>query len=205
MIVVCLDLEGILIPEIWWNVAEKTGLEELKKTTRDISDYDQLMRMRLRVLKENGISFREIRQIIQEIEPLPGALEFSNWIRRYHQLIVLSDTFEEFFRPIREKLDTPTLFCHTLTIGDTGMIENYRIRLSGHKRKTVELLKSLNYRVIAVGDSFNDLSMLEAADAGILFRPPAAFTARFPEFPAKWDYRELKSEISKNVKMPDQT
>ena len=153
MIIVCLDLEGILIPEIWWNVAEKTGLEELKKTTRDISDYDQLMRMRLRVLKENGISFREARQVIQSMEPLPGALEFSNWIRRHQQLVILSDTFEEFFRPIREKLEAPTLFCHTLTIGDTGMIENYHIRIHDHKCKTVKSLRNLNYRVIAVGDS----------------------------------------------------
>ena len=199
MIAVCLDLEGILIPEIWLNVAKTTGIEALSKTTRDIPDYDQLMQMRLRILTENGILFQEILEIIRGIDPLPGATKFLKWVRQNYQLVILSDTFEEFFRPMQEKLEMPTIFCHSLKIGTSGIIENYCIRLRDHKRKTVASLQGLNYRVIASGDSFNDLSMLEMADVGILFRPPDGIKAQFPHLPITWEYQALRAEISKNA------
>ena len=205
MIVVCLDLEGILMPEIWMNVAEAVGVEALNKTTRDIPDYDRLMRMRLQILRENGISFGEIQDIIRRIDPLPGAMELSRWIRYNYQLIILSDTFEEFFQPMQSKMEMPTIFCHALQIGDTGMIEDYRVRIRDHKRKTVASLKGLNYRVIAVGDSFNDLGMLREADAGILFRPSNALQPQFCDFPVTMEYGALKAEISKSAERFDRS
>ncbi len=195
MVVVCLDLEGILMPEIWPDVAKITGIETLTKTTRDIPDYDELMKSRLEALNKHKITFKDIQDVICEINPLPGAVEFANWIRQNYQLIILSDTYQEFFQLMQHKLGMPTIFCHTLKIGTSGMIDDYQIRLPDHKRKTVESLKQLNYRVIASGDSFNDVSMLKAADCGILFRSPEHFKIQFPEFPATQEYEELKSAI----------
>jgi phosphoserine / homoserine phosphotransferase len=196
MYIMCLDLEGILVPEIWINVAEKTGIEELRLTTRDIPDYDQLMKGRLDILKREGLTISDIREVIQLIEPLAGAKEFLEWAREKFQVIILSDTFVQFADPLLKKLHRPTLLCNTLVISPEGVIENYRLRQNDGKKHAVEALKSLNFQVIAVGDSYNDTTMLNEADQGILFRPPENVKREFPQYPVIETYEDLKSEVA---------
>ena len=195
MHIVCSDLEGVFVPEIWINVAEKTGIKELRLTTRDISDYDVLMKRRLAILDENGIKIDDIKAVIATMNPLEGALEFLNWLRLRTQTIVVSDTFDQFARPLMEKLGWPTLFCHTLSIAPDGSIADYVLRQKDAKRKAVISLKNLNYSTIGVGDSYNDISMLKAADSGILFNPPDNVKTEYPEFPVTFSYGELKGIV----------
>jgi phosphoserine/homoserine phosphotransferase len=197
MNIVCSDLEGVFVPEIWINVAEKTGIEELRLTTRDISDYDVLMKRRLAILDENHLKIDDIKAVIATMNPLDGALEFLNWLRSCIQIIVVSDTFEQFARPLMEKLGWPTLFCHTLSIESDGLITDYVLRQKDAKREAVISLKNLNYKTIALGDSYNDITMLKEADNGILFNPPDNVKNEFPEFPVTFEYEELKNIIEK--------
>jgi len=192
MYIVCPDLEGILVPEIWINVAEKAGIEELRLTTRDVPDYDQLMRGRLQILKRVNLKIRDIQEIIQSMEPLDGALEFLEWIRERFQIILVSDTFVEFADPLLEKLNRPTLFCNSLIIDADGTIADYQLRQRDGKRHVVEALRGLGFEVIGIGDSYNDSTMLEAANHGILFRPPQNIKSEFPHFPVIETYEELK-------------
>jgi phosphoserine/homoserine phosphotransferase len=192
VIVACLDLEGVLIPEIWINVAERTGIPELRRTTRDEPDYDKLMRGRLAILDRHKLGIREIEAVIDTLEPLPGAIEFIAWLRSSFQVLILSDTFYAFAKPLMAKLGHPTLFAHDLEIEPSGRIANYRLRMPDQKRASVERLHDLRFKVIAAGDSYNDTSMLLAADAGILFRPPPNVIAEFPQFPVTRDYDELE-------------
>jgi phosphoserine/homoserine phosphotransferase len=191
MHIVCSDLEGIFVPEIWINVAEKTGIKELRLTTRDISDYDVLMKKRLAILDENRLKIDDIKAVIATMDPLDGALEFLDWLRSRTQIIVVSDTFEQFARPLMQKLGWPTLFCHTLSITPDGSIAGYKLRQNDSKREAVISLKSLNYDTIAVGDSYNDITMLKQADTGILFDPPENVKNEFPEFPVTYNYDDL--------------
>ena len=195
MHVVCLDLEGVLIPEIWISVAKKTGIAELMKTTRDEPNYDKLMKFRLEILENSGITLDSIQKIILAMHPLEGAMEFLKELQRNFPVIILSDTFSQFAEPIMDKLHNPTLFCHNLLTSQSGIITGWNIRLQDHKRKTVEYLKSLNFSVIACGDSYNDISMLEAANSGILFRPPNNVINEFPKFPVITKYDDLLLEI----------
>ncbi len=195
MNIVCSDLEGVFVPEIWINVAEKTGIEELRLTTRDIADYDVLMKRRLSILDENNLKIDDIKAVIATMNPLDGAVEFLNWIRSRTQIIVVSDTFDQFARPLMEKLGWPTLFCHTLSIAPDGFISDYILRQTDAKREAVISLKALNYNTIAMGDSYNDITMLKEADSGILFNPPDNVKNEFPEFPVTFSYEELKSVI----------
>jgi len=195
MHIVCLDLEGVLIPEVWINFAEKTGIDALRLTTRDIPDYDELMRGRLRILAEHKLGLHEIQEVIASMDPLPGAQEFLHQLRLDHQVIIVSDTFYEFGMPLMQKLELPTLFCHRLKVGPDGVIVDYQLRQKDPKRHTVVALKSLNYRVIAAGDSFNDTSMLGAADAGFFFRAPVNIAEQFPQFPRTTTYVELAESI----------
>lgn len=192
MYIVCSDMEGVFVPEIWINVAEKTGIAELRLTTRDISDYDVLMRKRLSILKQHHLKLKDITDVIAAMHPLDGALEFLNWLRAMTPVIVVSDTFTQFAGPLIAQLGWPTLFCNTLAVDRDGTVTDYRLRQPDGKRKTVEALKSLNYKVIAMGDSYNDISMLMAADHGILFRPPPNVVAEYPQFPVTTRYEELK-------------
>jgi len=189
---VCSDLEGVWVPEVWINVAQKTGIEKLRLTTRDIKDYDELMQYRLKILKENNIKIRDIQRIIAGIEPIDGALEMIRWLKEVSRLIVVSDTFVEFADPLMQKLERPTLFCHNLDIDKEGNIRGYRLRQKNPKRMVVKALKSMNYEVIAFGDSYNDVSMLKEADKAILFRPPRNVVDDYPEFPVVHEYGELK-------------
>ncbi|MDP7003541.1 MAG: bifunctional phosphoserine phosphatase/homoserine phosphotransferase ThrH [Candidatus Thalassarchaeaceae archaeon] len=195
MLAVCLDLEGILVPEIWINVAERTGIEALRRTTRDEPDYDRLMRYRLEILDENGITIDDITSAIEAMEPLEGAIGFLDSLERRWPTLVLSDTFSQFARPMMGKLGNPTLLCHTLVIEDSGRISDWTIRLQDQKRRTVEALRSMNYEVIAVGDSYNDTSMLASASAGVLFRPPDNVVEEFPQYPVTRDYDGLTAAI----------
>lgn len=196
MFIICSDLEGVFVPEVWINVAEKTGIPELRRTTRDEPDYNKLMHYRMKILDERGLKLHHIQEVIAQIRPLPGAVEFISWMKERTQLIVVSDTFIQFADPLMRQLGRPTLFCHTLITDDTGRIIGYRLRQSDPKRKTVEALQSLTYSVIAMGDSYNDMSMLKQADVGILFRPPQNVIDDFPQFPVTYDYEELKKIIS---------
>ena len=191
MLAICLDLEGVLIPEIWINVAERTGISALNRTTRDEPDYDRLMSYRLRILDQNDIKMDDITSTIGSMDPMEGAIEFLGTLESRWPTLLLSDTFSQFAKPMMKKLGNPTLLCHTLLIDETGRIEDWKIRCDDHKRKTVESLIEMNYRVIAAGDSYNDTSMLSAASAGILFRPPENVIAEFPQFPVARDYSEL--------------
>ncbi|HNW75522.1 MAG TPA: bifunctional phosphoserine phosphatase/homoserine phosphotransferase ThrH [Bacteroidales bacterium] len=193
MYILCSDLEGVFVPEVWINVAEKTGIPELRRTTRDEPDYDKLMHYRMKILDEHGLKLRDIQEVIARIRPLPGALDFIQWVKERTQLIIVSDTFIQFADPMMKQLGRPTLFCHTLVTDDTGRIIDYRLRQADPKRKTVEALQSLNYQVIAMGDSYNDISMLKQADAGILFRPPSNVVADYPRFPVAEEYRDLET------------
>jgi phosphoserine/homoserine phosphotransferase len=195
MNLVCLDLEGVLVPEVWINFAEKTGIKELRLTTRDIPDYDQLMRGRLRILSEHRLGLREIQDVINTMEPLPGARDFLDELRRDFQVVILSDTFYEFGMPLMAKLGYPSLFCHRLEVGTDGAITGYQLRQPDPKRKAVAAFKSLNLRVLAAGDSFNDTSMLAEADAGIFFCVPENVAAQFPQFPQTRTYAELAAKI----------
>ncbi len=197
MHIVCSDMEGVYTPEIWIGVAEKTGIPELRLTTRDISDYNVLMKKRLSILSENRITIDDIQGVVASLDPLPGALDFLNWLRSRMPVIIVSDTYTQFAGPLMEKLGWPTLFCHTLTIGDDGAVLDYNLRQPDAKRKTVHALKALNYDIIAVGDSYNDISMLHAADTGILFNPPETVVADYPDFPVVRDYAGLQDRISR--------
>ncbi|NVK00556.1 MAG: bifunctional phosphoserine phosphatase/homoserine phosphotransferase ThrH [Oceanospirillaceae bacterium] len=188
----CLDLEGVLIPEIWIAFAEETGIEELKATTRDIPDYDVLMKQRLRILDEHGLKLPQIQETISRLSPLPGAQEFVDWLRERFQLIILSDTFYEFAAPLMAQLGNPTLFCHKLEVDETGRITDYTLRQRDPKRQSVRAFQLLNYRVIAAGDSYNDTTMLGQAEQGILFHAPQNVIDEFPQFPAVHNYEDLK-------------
>lgn len=190
------DLEGVFLPEIWVSVAEKTGIEGLKLTTRDISDYDVLMTKRLALLKENKLKMGDVQQVIATLQPLAGALEALNWIRAEAQIIILSDTFEEFANPMMAKLNFPTLLCHNLTVDSEGTITGYNIRIKDQKTQAVKALKGLNYHVIAFGDSYNDLGMIQEADQGFFFNPPDSMVADYPQIPVTRNYQELKARIS---------
>ena len=195
MDIVCSDLEGIFTPEIWINFAEITGIEELRLTTRDISDYDVLMKRRLAILAENNLKLEDIQAVIAKMEPLEGALEFLDWLRSMMQVIIVSDTYVEFAGPLMEKLGRPTLFCNTLTVAADGSIGGYNLRQPDGKKKVTLALKTLNYRVIAIGDSYNDITMLKAADHAILYRPPDNVKKEYAEFPAAFNYGELKQRL----------
>lgn len=199
MYIVCSDLEGVFVPEIWINVSEKTGIKELRLTTRDISDYDVLMKRRLSILRENHLTLKDIQQVIATMNPLEHAVEFINWLRSVVPLIIVSDTFVQFAGPLLVKLGLPTLFCNYLTVDANGMITDYHLRQQDGKRKTVTALKGLNYSVIAIGDSYNDISMLKEADTGILFRPPENVKNEFPQFPVTYNYDVLKSILEKTM------
>jgi phosphoserine/homoserine phosphotransferase len=192
---VCLDLEGVLIPEIWIAFAEKTGIDALKATTRDIPDYDVLMKQRLAILDQHGFGLNEIQAVISELDPLPGAKDFLDWLAPRFQVVILSDTFYEFAMPLMAKLGYPTLFCHKLEVSTDGKITNYLLRQKDPKRQSVRAFQLLNYRVIAAGDSYNDTTMLKQAEAGILFKAPQNVIAEFSQFPAVHEYDELKQEI----------
>lgn len=193
----CLDLEGVLVPEIWIAFAEKTGIEELKATTRDIPDYDVLMTQRLRILKEHNLGLNEIQEVIATLKPLEGAVEFINWLRERFQVIILSDTFYEFSQPLMRQLGFPTLLCHKLEVDEAGNVINYHLRQKDPKRQSVLSLQGLYYRVIAAGDSYNDTTMLGEADAGILFHAPQNVIEEFPQFPAVQTFEDLKKEFIK--------
>lgn len=197
MHIVCSDLEGVFIPEIWINVAKKTGIKELRLTTRDISDYDVLMKKRLSILHENKLTIKDIKAVIATMDPLEGALDFLDWLRSCTQVIIVSDTFDQFAGPLMKKLGWPTIFCNSLSIGPDGSITGYNLRQNDGKRKAVLSLRSLNYKIIAVGDSYNDITMLKEADTGILFCPPDNVKNEFPELHVSYTYDELKRIISK--------
>ena len=199
MNIICCDLEGVFVPEIWINVAKKTGIDELKLTTRDISDYDVLMKKRLAILADRGLKLKDITDVIATIEPLDGAREFLTWLRKKTQVIIVSDTFTQFAGPLMEKLLLPTLFCNTLTIGEDGAITDYNLRQKEGKRHTVLALRTLNYHITAMGDSYNDIGMLKEADLGILFRPPENVVQEFPQFPVVTDYDALRKLLADSL------
>ena len=193
----CLDLEGVLIPEIWINFAERTGIDELRATTRDIPDYDVLMKQRLGILKQHKLGLADIQDVISGLSPLPGAKDCLDWLRNHFQVVILSDTFYEFAEPLMRQLGFPTLFCHKLAMNDAGMIVDYHLRQADPKRKAVQAFHGLNFRIIATGDSYNDTTMLGEADAGILFCPPQNVIDEFPQFPVAKSYAELQAEFAK--------
>ncbi|MCG8569116.1 MAG: bifunctional phosphoserine phosphatase/homoserine phosphotransferase ThrH [Spirochaetes bacterium] len=200
MILACLDMEGVLLPEIWINVALKTGVEELKLTTRDISDYDQLMKRRIEILHENKIDMKLIQSVIATLDPLEGATDFLNKLNEDFQVIILSDTFYQFAMPLMKKLGYPTLFCHDLIIDEQGYISNYKLRIADSKRKAVQRMKEINFKTIATGDSYNDTTMLSEADRGILFQPPQNVIDEFPQFPVTREYDELLAAFHQAAK-----
>ena len=197
MYILCSDLEGVFVPEVWINVADKTGIAELRRTTRDEPDYNLLMRNRMKILDQHGLKLHDIQHVIAQIRPLAGANEFIDWIKERTQLIVVSDTFIQFADPLMKQLGRPTLFCHTLIMDETNRIIDFKLRQPDPKRKTVAALQGLTYQVIAMGDSYNDISMLKQADVGILFRPPQNVINDYPEFPVTYDYEEVKEIISR--------
>ncbi len=195
MHIVCSDLEGIFTPEIWISVAEKTGIEALKLTTRDVPDYDVLMKKRLAILEANGLKLKDITEVIDSMNPLEGALDFLNWLRETTQVIIVSDTYVEFAKPLMAKLGWPTLLCHNLTVGADGSIESYNLRQRDSKYKTILSMKELNYRVLSIGDSYNDITMLREAHHGFLFCPPDNVKNEFSQFPVSYSYEELIRQI----------
>lgn len=198
MEIACLDLEGVLIPEIWIEFSKKTGIEALQATTRDIADYDELMTMRLNELDKAGLGIKEIQEVISTLSPLEGAAEFVDWLRERFQVVILSDTFYQFAGPLMKQLGYPTLLCHNLTIEEgTGKVLDYNLRQANPKRQAICAFKSLYYRTIAAGDSYNDTTMLAEADAGILFHAPQNVIEEFPQFPAVHTYADLKQEFLK--------
>ncbi len=198
MEIACLDLEGVLVPEIWIDFAERTGIEELKATTRDIPDYDVLMQQRLRLLDEHKLGLNEIQEVIATMKPLEGAPEFVDWLRERFQVVILSDTFYQFAKPLMAQLGYPTLLCHNLEVdAESGRITDYKLRQANPKRQAIVGFKSMYYRTIAAGDSYNDTTMLAEADAGILFHAPDNVIAEFPQYPAVHTYDDLKREFLK--------
>jgi phosphoserine/homoserine phosphotransferase len=196
------DLEGVFLPEIWINVAEKTGIEGLKLTTRDISDYDVLMTKRLSILDEHNLTLKDIQDVIASLDPLDGAKQMLDWIRKQAQIIILSDTFEEFAGPLMEKLGFPALLCHNLTVNAANRITGYNLRIDNQKARAVKALQGLNYHVIAFGDSYNDTGMILAADQGFFFKPPESITKDFPDIPITRSYDELKVMLSNLLANP---
>ncbi|MDA3957378.1 bifunctional phosphoserine phosphatase/homoserine phosphotransferase ThrH [Oceanispirochaeta sp.] len=196
MNLVCLDLEGVLVPEIWINVALKTGIKELKLTTRDIPDYDVLMNKRLGILKENNLKLTDIQEVIATMDPLPGAYEFSMALRSKTQLIILSDTFDQFAAPLMKKLDWPTLFCNTLVIDEQNRISGYRLRQKDGKRKAIEAFRTAGFNILAAGDSYNDLTMIKMADKGLFFRSPPSIQKENPEIKAVEEYKDLLAAVN---------
>ncbi len=194
-VLTCLDMEGVLTPEIWLAVAEKTGISDLKVTTRDIPDYDELMQLRLKILADHQVRISDIREVVAKLGPLEGVPAFLDWLRVRCQVIILSDTFYDLVAPLMQQLQYPTIFCHTLDIDDGGFIRNYHLRQTDQKRQAVAAFKSLNFHVLAAGDSYNDISMLKEADAGVLFCPPDSIKAEFPQFPVSRTYKELQDEF----------
>ena len=195
MYITCLDLEGVLVPEIWIAFAEASGIPELKKTTRDEPDYDKLMKYRLAILKEHGLGLREIRETIAKIDPMPGAKAFLDELRSFTQVIIISDTFSQFATPLMEKLGWPTIFCNSLEVAEDGTITGYKMRCEKSKLTTVKALQSIGYQTIASGDSFNDLGMIQASKAGFLFRSTEQIKKDYPELPAFETYDELLAAI----------
>jgi len=195
--IVCLDLEGVLVPEIWIEFAELTGIDALRATTRDIPDYDELMGMRLGELHRHGLGLPDIERVVAELEPMKGAQAFLDGLRERHQVIILSDTFYEFAQPLMRRLGRPTLFCHRLEVAGDGAIRGYRLRLPDHKRAAVRAFRGLNFRTVAAGDSYNDTGMLGEADAGVFFRPPPNVIDDFPQFPVTATYPELAAAIGR--------
>jgi len=194
----CIDLEGVLLPEIWIKFAEKTGIEELKLTTRDIPNYDALMQGRINILKQHNLKINDIESVIETLSPLEGAPEFLKWLNSEFEVIILSDTFYEFSGPLMKQLDYPTLFCHNLIIENNGEISGYKLRQQDQKTKAVKALQRLNLQVISAGDSYNDIGMLQQADAGIFFCPPKKLTTKFPQFPVATDYIQFKNLFLKS-------
>ena len=199
MYVICSDLEGVFVPEIWINVSKQTGIEELRLTTRDISDYDVLMKRRLELLRQNNLTLHDVQRVISMLKPLPGAIEFVDWLRSCAQLIVVSDTFREFADPLMKQLGRPTLFCHHLTTDSEGNITNYNLRQKDAKRKVAESLQSLNFKVIGIGDSYNDLNMLRQAELGILFNAPQNIIDENSDLLVVNSYDALKEIIIKLI------
>jgi phosphoserine/homoserine phosphotransferase len=199
MYILCSDLEGVFVPEVWINVADKTGINELRRTTRDEPDYNLLMRSRMKILDQHGLKLHDIQEVIAQIRPLPGAKEFIEWVKERTQLIVVSDTFIQFADPLMKQLGRPTLFCHTLVMDETNRIIDFRLRQPDPKRRTVEALQGLKYQVIAMGDSYNDISMLKQADVGILFRPPQNVINDYPEFPVITEYVDLMKLLANYI------
>jgi len=193
----CLDLEGVLVPEIWIEFAQRTGIDALRATTRDIPDYDVLMKQRLALLAQHNMKINDIQEVIAQLSPLPGAIEFLDWLRQRFQVIILSDTFYEFSQPLMRQLAWPTLFCHRLITDETGAVVGYKLRQKDPKRASVKAFHSLHYKVIAAGDSYNDISMLAEADVGILFHAPDNVIAEYPQFTAVQEFDELKREFIK--------
>jgi len=198
--IACLDLEGVLVPEIWISFSEKTKIPELSLTTRDIPDYDVLMKKRLSILEQHGLKLKDIQDVIETMSPLEGAEEFLHWLRHEFQVIILSDTFYQFAAPLMKQLGHPTLFCHQLKVGDDGKILDYELRMKDQKRAAVLKLKELNFKVVAAGDSYNDIGMLETANVGILFSPPDNVVKEFPQFQVTRNYQELREAFSQAKK-----
>ena len=193
MKIACLDFEGVLVPEIWINLAEATGIDKLRLTTRDIADYDELMRYRLDIMAAENLGFSELNAAASTLDPLPGAAEFLRWLRGEYQVAILSDTFYELAQPLLEKLDLPMMLCHRLEVADDGRITGYRLRQSDPKRHAVRAFRSMNYEIVATGDSYNDISMLEEADHAMLFCPSDKVVADYPDFPVARDHGELRA------------
>lgn len=194
-VLTCLDMEGVLTPEIWLAVADKTGIADLKVTTRDIPDYDELMQLRLKILADHQVRISDIREVVAKLGPLEGVPAFLDWLRVRCQVIILSDTFYDLVAPLMQQLQYPTIFCHTLDIDDDGFIRNYHLRQADQKRQAVAAFKSLNFHVLAAGDSYNDISMLKEADTGVLFCPPDSIKSEFPQFSVSRTYSELQREF----------
>jgi phosphoserine / homoserine phosphotransferase len=196
MYIVCTDLEGVLAPEIWIHVSHRTGIEELRLTTRDIPDYDALMRRRLGILNRHGLKLKDITDVIKTMDPLEGAVDFINWLRSQTQVIIVSDTYVEFAKPLMAKLGWPTLFCNSLSIDNAGAIADYHLRQPDGKRHVVQALQRLNFKIIAMGDSYNDITMLKTAEHGFLFRPPPNVVAQYPQFPVIHEYDAIQQAIA---------
>jgi len=195
MYVICSDLEGVFVPEVWVNIAKKTGIDKLKYTTRDIQDYDELMKYRLKILQEEHLSLKDIQNVIAQIKPLEGAYEFLEWCKEVARIVVVSDTFIEFADPLMAQLGRPLLLCHSLITDEHNMIKDYKLRQPDPKRKTVQAFQNLQYKVFAFGDSYNDISMLQQADVGVLYCPPQNVVNDYPQFPVATNYAELQKII----------
>lgn len=199
MKIVCSDLEGVFVPEVWINVAEKTGITELRRTTRDEPDFGKLMRFRMRILEEHGLRLKDIQHVISTIKPLDGAYDFLKWLKEMVQVVIVSDTFTQFADPLMAQLGRPTLFCNELVVDNDGYIANFKLRQPDQKKKVTEALQWLNYEVIALGDSYNDISMLMQANVGILFRPPEKVVRDFPQFTVANNYEEIKKLVKERL------